>query len=275
MELTELLAVLTLEQIDDNVFRAQHPVDRTRRLYGGQIMAQAALAAAQTVPVQGLASESLSRSQLHSLHGYFLRPGDPQVPAIIRVERTRDGSSFSHRRIVVLQHGQAIFNMDASFQVPETGRSHALPMPALTPPAEDKLPAYLYESPILTFRHEFRRLQSNHPQPPEQCVWFKANGQVPDQPLMHLALAIYESDNTLLGTTRLLHRGKFDREAMQVASLDHAMWFYGHIDLNEWHLYAQDSPSTSGGRGFTRGIIHAQDGRVVATTTQEGLIRVH
>ncbi|MEQ8689725.1 MAG: acyl-CoA thioesterase II [Pseudomonadales bacterium] len=270
MQLAELLELLQLTQIEENLFRAVHPQDRTTRLYGGQIMAQAAMAAALTVR----AGEVSGNRVLHSLHGYFLRPGDPAVPAIIKVEATRDGGSFSHRRVLVVQHGEPIFNMDLSFQEPEQGLTHQAPMPELTPPTEDKIPEYLYADPFITWRFEFRRLQSETPQPPEQFVWFKANGRVPDDPLLQTCLLIYESDNTLLGTARLPHRGRFQRERMQGASLDHAMWLHGPVDLNEWHLYAQDSPSTSEARGLTRGMIYNHEGVLVANTVQEGLIRV-
>ena len=263
-KLDELLEILDLQQVERNLFRAVHPGNRQRRLYGGQIMAQALMAAARTVEVE---------RPVHSLHGYFLRPGDPKVPAIIKVERLRDGRSFSNRRVVVVQNGEAIFNMDASFQVHEDGFSHQLQMPEMKPPARDKIPDYLYDSAFITWRFEFRRLQSDSPQPPEQFVWFKSHGEIADDPVLHACLLVYESDNTLLGTARLPHRGRFKREDMQVASLDHAMWFHQPVDVSQWLLYAQDSPSTSAGRGFTRGSIYNEAGLLVASTVQEGLIR--
>ncbi|NKC00524.1 MAG: acyl-CoA thioesterase II [Pseudomonadales bacterium] len=264
LQLEELLGLLDLEQVEENLFRAFHPEARERRLYGGQIMAQALVAAART------ASERV----IHSVHGYFLRPGDPKVPAIIKVERLRDGGSFSSRRVVVVQNGEAIFNMDLSFQAEEAGLEHQDEMPDLRPPVPEKIPEYLFADAFVTWRHEFRRLQSSEPQPPEQFVWFKCNGEVPNDPLIQASLLLYESDNTLLGTARLPHRGSYDRESMQVASLDHAMWFHGPFDLSEWMLYAQDSPSTSQSRGLTRGRIFTQNGRLVANTIQEGLIRI-
>lgn len=265
MQLDELLDLLDLEQVEENLFRALHPQDRKHRLYGGQIMAQALMAAARTVPAE---------RHVHSLHGYFLRPGTPAVPAVIKVERLRDGGAFSSRRIVVVQKGEAIFNMDLSFQTTESGLVHQDTMPGLTPPDPDKIPDYLYAEPFVTWRHEFRRLQSESPQPPEQFVWFRSNGEAPADRLMQTCLLVYESDNTLLGTSRLPHRGRYDRDTMQVASLDHAMWFFGDFDINDWMLYAQDSPSTSHSRGLTRGRIFTRTGRLVATTTQEGLIRL-
>ena len=268
MNLDDLIELLELEQLEDNLFRARHPVDRERRLYGGQIMAQALMAGERTV----------DGYDAHSLHGYFLRPGDPKVPAVIRVERSRDGRSFASRRIVVIQKGEAIFTMEASFQRSEEGVSHQLTMPELVPPEPGQIPDYLFDAPFITWRFEFRRLQSETPQPPEQFVWFKANGAVPDagpsDALLHRALLVYESDNTLLGTSRLPHRGAYDRDRMQVASLDHAMWFHRPVRVDEWLLYAQDSPSTSAGRGLTRGSIFTADGRLVASTVQEGLIRL-
>ncbi len=264
-QLQQLIELLKLEQVEENLFRAFHPEDRQRRLYGGQIMAQALMAAAQTVE---------GERAVHSLHGYFLRPGDPKVPAVIKVERLRDGRSFSTRRILVVQHGEAIFSMDASFQVLEQGLTHQVAMPDLQPPAPEKIPAYLYDSAFITWRNEFRRLQSSEPQPPEQFVWFKSNGEVLPDPILHACLLVYESDNTLLGTSRLPHRGEYKPDNMQVASLDHAMWFHQAIDVNQWLLYAQDSPSASAGRGLTRGTIFNQQGELVASTVQEGLIRV-
>ncbi|XOV83884.1 MAG: acyl-CoA thioesterase [bacterium] len=264
-QLQQLIELLNLEQVEENLFRAFHPADRQHRLYGGQIMAQALMAAARTVAGDRI---------VHSLHGYFLRPGDPKVPAVIKVERLRDGRSFSSRRILVVQHGEAIFSMDTSFQVAEPGLSHQLPMPELEPPAAEKIPAYLYDSAFITWRNEFRRLQSSTPQPPEQFVWFKSNGEVAPDPILHAALLVYESDNTLLGTSRLPHRGEYQPERMQVASLDHAMWFHQPVDVNQWMLYAQDSPSASAGRGLTRGNLFSQDGQLVASTVQEGLIRL-
>ena len=266
--LEELISILDLEQVEENLFRAIHPVARERRLYGGQIMAQALMAACRTVQDR----------PVHSLHGYFLRPGDPKVPGIIKVQRLRDGNSFASRRVLVVQHGEAIFSMDASFQVAEQGITHQIanPRPDLVPPQKDKIPQYLYESPFITWRHEFRRLQEQRPQPPEQYVWFKSNGPVPDDSVLQACLLVYESDNTLISTARLPHRGNFQRERMQVASLDHAMWFHHHpIDVQDWMLYVQDSPSTSGGRGLSRGGIYTQSGQLVASTVQEGLIRVH
>ena len=268
VQLDELIGLLDLEQIEEHLFRAYHPAGRQRRLYGGQIMAQALAAASRTVEDLGEARP------VHSLHGYFLRPGDPRVPAVIKVERLRDGRSFSSRRITVLQNGEAIFNMDASFQVLEQGREHQFEMPDSAPPPADKIPDYLYDNAFISWREDFRRLVSSTPQPPQQHVWFKSNGPVADDPVLQACLLVYESDNALLGTSRLPHRGRYDPGRMQVASLDHAIWFHHPVDVSEWLLYALDAPSSSAGRGLNRGFIFTAQGKLVASTVQEGLIRL-
>ncbi|HEY5647231.1 MAG TPA: acyl-CoA thioesterase II [Pseudomonadales bacterium] len=266
--LRELLELLALERIDENLFRAHHPKGREHRLYGGQIMAQALRAAAYTV---------VEDRFVHSLHGYFLRPGDPSVPALIDVEPIRDGRSFSTRRVVVIQHGQAIFNMDASFQVEEPGLTHQLEMPKRQPPTDDMVPAEMRTWAFLGWRHDHKRLSSSAAQPPCQDLWFRANGRLPDDPVLHACLAVYESDNALLGTARLPHRDVLVRERMQMASLDHAMWFHAKPAAawraDEWLLYSLDSPSASQSRGYNRGMIFAADGTLVASTMQEGLMR--
>lgn len=267
-ELDELLELLALERIEENLFRAHHPQGRKRRLFGGQIMAQALRAAAYTVPQE---------RPPHSLHGYFLRPGDPSIPALIDVDRIRDGKSFSTRRVVVIQHGQAIFNMDVSFQIIERGFSHQLEMPEREVPIIEMVPAQLRQAPFLSWRHDHKRLLSDVPQEPEQDVWFKANGDAGDEPIVHQCLAVYESDNALLSTARLPHRGAVKRETMQVASLDHAMWFHAQAvadwRVDEWLLYAIDAPSASAARGYNRGLIYTTDGKLIASTMQEGLMR--
>lgn len=266
--LAELLELLKLERIDKHMFRAFHPKGREHRLYGGQIMAQALRAAAYTVPEDRF---------VHSLHGYFLRPGDPSIPALIDVEAIRDGRSFSTRRVVVIQHGQAIFNMDVSFQVLEQGLNHQMPMPDRPVPTDDMVPREMRDWTFLGWRHDHKRLSSSAAQPPAQDLWFKANGQVPDDPIVHACLAVYESDNALLGSARLPHRDVMVRERMQMASLDHAMWFHARAvedwRVDEWTLYSLDAPSASEGRGYNRGMIYTADGVLVASTMQEGLMR--
>lgn len=266
--LDELLDLLNLERIEMNLFRAYHPQGRKHRLFGGQIMAQALRAAAYTVNAE---------RPPHSLHGYFLRPGDPSIPALIDVERIRDGSSFSTRRVVVIQHGQAIFNMDVSFQIVEEGFSHQFPMPDSPVPTIEMVPAELKRGPFLGWRQDHKRLRSEVPQPPEQNVWFKANGAAGDDPIVHLCLAVYESDNALLSTARLPHRGSMNRKTLQMASLDHAMWFHARAvetwRVDDWLLYAIDAPSACAARGYNRGLIYTTDGRLIASTMQEGLMR--
>jgi acyl-CoA thioesterase II len=266
--LAELLRLLELERIELNLFRAYHPPDRTSRLYGGQIMAQAMKAAICTV-----ASDRLP----HSLHGYFLRPGDPAVPALIDVERLRDGRSFTTRSVVVKQHGQAIFNMDVSFQLAEPGLVHQTEMPALEPPPEAKIPKELKESAFIAWRQEHKMLLDNKPHPPRQHIWFRSSGSLPDDAALHACLLVYESDNALLSTGRMPHRGSFERSRLQMASLDHAMWFHQPAltawRADQWLLYALDSPSSSASRGYNRGMIFTADGLLVASTMQEGLMR--
>ena len=268
--LEELLGLLTLERIEKHLFRARHPKGREHRLYGGQIMAQALRAAAYTVAEDRF---------VHSLHGYFLRPGDPGIPALIDVEPIRDGKSFSTRRVVVIQHGQAIFNMDASFQIAEPGLRHQVQVPDRQAPTDDMVPQEMRDWTFLSWRHDHKRLLSNEAQPPCQDMWFKANGRVPDDPIVHACLAVYESDNALLGTARLPHRDVLVRERMQMASLDHAMWFHAapvaEWRVDEWLLYTLDSPSASQARGYNRGLIYSASGTLVASTMQEGLMRQH
>ena len=267
-QLDELLDLLELEVIEQNLFRARHPTGRRGRLYGGQIMAQAMKAAIITVPAD---------RHPHSLHGYFLHPGDPRIPALIDVERLRDGRSFTTRRVVVIQHGQAIFNMDVSFQVAEPGLSHQAAMPDLAPPPEQKIPRELKEAPFTAWRMEHKILKENAPHPPSQHIWIRASGSLEDDAVLHTCLLVYESDNALLSTGRLPHRGSFERERLQMASLDHAMWFHQPAiaawRADQWLLYALDSPSSSSARCYNRGQVFTEYGVLVASTMQEGLMR--
>jgi acyl-CoA thioesterase II len=268
-KLEALLQLLDLERVELNLFRAHHPRGRTGRLYGGQIMAQAMRAAMSTVDAERAP---------HSLHGYFLRPGDPAVPALIDVERIRDGRSFATRRVVVMQHGQAIFTMDASFQIAEPGLTHQLEMPPLRPPPQEKIPGALKSDAFIAWRHEHKALLENEgPHLPRQHIWFRASGSLPDDPGLHVCLLVYESDNALLSTGRMPHRGSFDRAKLQMASLDHAMWFHQPPltawRADQWLLYALDSPSSSAARGYNRGMVFTESGLLVASTMQEGLMR--
>ncbi|MBL6688776.1 MAG: acyl-CoA thioesterase II [Pseudomonadales bacterium] len=264
--LEELVSLLDLEQIDSNLFRGHHPAARRKRLFGGQIIAQALMAAARTV-------EAAHRP--HSLHAYFLKAGDWRIPAVFEVDRIRDGRSFSTRRVVVIQNGEAIFNMDASFHCEEPGLEHQYRMPSdYTPPDESRMVDGLKQRPFLSFREDHKALMQPEPQSPEQHVWLKANGQVPDDDLLNMALLAYQSDEMLLSTARLPHRGSYVSEQLQGASLDHAIWFHHPVSVNDWLLYSLDSPSTSHARGFTRGEIYTADGLLVASCIQEGLMRM-
>ncbi|HIG41377.1 MAG TPA: acyl-CoA thioesterase II [Gammaproteobacteria bacterium] len=263
--LERLLCLLDLEPIEENLFRGYHPPDRKKRLFGGQVIAQALVAAMNTVP--------MDRSP-HSLHAYFLRAGDPGLPALFEVERIRDGKSFTTRRVVVVQNGLAIFTMDASFHITEEGLSHQEPMPELSPPSENQLVDGLRQRPFLSYRENHKQLLEQVPQEPEQQIWIKANGLAPLEPRIHLALLAYESDEALLGTARMPHRGKFERSNMQVASLDHSIWFHEAVNVNDWLLYRLDSPAAAAARGYTRGSIFSAEGKLVASCMQEGLIRL-
>ena len=270
VSLDALIGLLDPERIDLNLFRARSQPDTQAapsrsRLYGGQIMAQAFVAATRTVDAARLP---------HSLHGYFLRPGDPAIPALIEVERIRDGRSFTTRRVVVVQHGRAIFNMDASFQRVEQGLAHQTGTLTGQPPDPASIPDGLMEDAFIEWRVDHRRLLEERPMAPHKQIWFRASTPAPDDPALHRALLVYESDSALLGTARLPHKGSFARDRMQVASLDHAMYFHADVDVNAWHAYVLDSPSASGARGFTRGSIYREDGVLVASTMQEGLMRV-
>jgi acyl-CoA thioesterase-2 len=224
------------------------------------------------------------------LHAYFMRPGDPSVPIIYEVDRIRDGKSFATRRVVAIQHGEAIFSMSASFQVEESGFDHQLPMPSVPPPeelpSESDLKALFVESapePVRRYWERERPLElrpvdlrhylSREPLEPVQQVWIRATGRLPDDPNIHRSVLAYASDMTLLDTSLFAHgRNIFDRD-LQVASLDHALWFHRPFRIDEWLLYNEDSPSASGARGFSRGSLFSRDGRLIASVAQEGLIR--
>jgi len=260
--LTELLAIFVLEPLETNLFRGVHPPGTRGRLYGGQIMAQSLLAAGNTV----------KNRSVHSLHGYFLRPGDPSIPVVFKVEPIRDGASFSTRRVVAVQRGHAIFSMDASFQAGESGVDHQSTMPGTAPPT--RIPDLLLNDAFIAFRENYAEMKKMVPLPPRKRVWFRTNGSVADDdPLLHAALLTYQSDDDLLSTARHPHRGSYDRSRMQGASLDHAMWFHRAARIDQWMLYDLDSPSAAQARGFNRGTIYTADGVLVASTMQEGLMR--
>jgi acyl-CoA thioesterase-2 len=275
-----LLSILDLEPLEHNLFRGRSPQVGWQRVFGGQVIGQALVAAARTVEGRGA----------HSLHAYFMRPGDPSVPIIYEVDRIRDGKSFATRRVVAIQHGEAIFSMSASFQVEESGFDHQLPMPSVPPPeelpSESDLKALFVESapePVRRYWERERPLElrpvdlrhylSREPLEPVQQVWIRATGRLPDDPNIHRSVLAYASDMTLLDTSLFAHgRNIFDRD-LQVASLDHALWFHRPFRIDEWLLYNEDSPSASGARGFSRGSLFSRDGRLIASVAQEGLIR--
>jgi acyl-CoA thioesterase-2 len=280
--LRDLVATLTLEPLEDNLFRGARGNDGWQRVYGGQVLAQALMAAARTVEA--------SRSA-HSLHGYFLLAGDPTEPIIYDVERIRDGGSFTTRRVKAIQHGRAIFSMSASFHKLEEGFDHQSPLPDVPPPESlpnpkdligqliDALPDSMRrywdrERPIDMRIADVSRYLSREKKTPVQNIWIRASGPLPDDPVLHQAVLAYASDFTLLDTALIAH-GKllFDTD-VQLASLDHALWYHRPFRADEWMLYVQDSPSASGARGFCRGTIYARNGSLIASVAQEGLMRL-
>ena len=278
-----LISILDLETLERNLFRGRSPQTGWQRVFGGQVIAQALVAAHRTVDAD---------RHVHSLHCYFMRPGDPAVPIIYEVDRIRDGKSFTTRRVVAIQHGQAIFSLSASFQIDEPGLEHQIEMPEDLPRPEtltsakeliesfiDSVPesvrAYWERERPIEFKPvSLAHYTSREKLPPKQHIWIRTTGPVPDNRPLQAAVLAYLSDMTLLDTSLFAHgRAVFD-EDLQVASLDHAMWFHRPNALDDWLLYTQDSPNTSGGRGFTRGSIYASDGTLVASMAQEGLIRL-
>jgi acyl-CoA thioesterase-2 len=276
-----LLATLNLEQLEDNLFRGARGNEGWQRVYGGQVLGQALMAALRTVDP--------ARS-VHSLHGYFLLAGDPSKPIIYDVERIRDGGSFTTRRVKAIQHGQAIFSMSASFHKQEQGFDHQSPMPGVPPPEALPNPKELFgglidalpdsmrrywerERPIDMRVVDVSRYLTREKKTPAQHIWIRATGPLPDDPPLHQAVLAYASDFTLLDTALIAH-GKllFDAD-VQLASLDHALWYHRPFRADEWMLYVQDSPSAYGARGFCRGSIYARDGSLLASVAQEGLMR--
>lgn len=280
----ELLEILDLERLETDLFRGRSMENGWRRVFGGQVVAQALVAVSRTVAAD---------RPLHSLHAYFLLGGDPKVPIVYEVERIRDGGSFATRRVKAIQHGRAIFAMSASFQREESGFDHALPMPEV--PGPDDCPdacsfltqkqgrdpivpssmlAYFTQRwPIMLRPVEIERYFDRRERAPCFHVWLRAAADLPDDPLVHRAVLAFASDMTLLDATLIAHgRTVFDPD-IQSASLDHALWLHRPFRADEWLLYAQESPSSSGSRGFARGSLYRRDGTLVASVTQEGLIR--
>ena len=280
--LKDLLDLLTLEAIDDNIYRGESRDIGSAQVFGGQVLGQALTAAHHTVN---------SDRRAHSLHAYFLRRGDMNAPIIYEVDRARDGGSFSVRRVVAIQHGRPIFNLAASFQKPETGLEHQAEMPQVKGPdgLQDltevdaavlkKIPEKVRRFLTRKRPFEFRLV---HPidfttperRPPLKYVWIKAVDRLPDDQALHQNLLAYISDYELLGTSTLPHGLTFDRSRVMMASLDHALWFHRDFRVDEWLLYSMDSPNSSGARGFSRGQFFTTDGILVASSTQEGLVRV-
>ncbi len=281
--INELIHLLDLEEIEKNHYRATSPNEGWQRVYGGQVIGQALVAASRTVPEDRRA---------HSLHGYFLRPGDTTIPILYKVDRIRDGRSFTTRRVVAIQHGRAIFNMSISFQVSEEGFDHQLPRPEAPGPDDlldeqalraawvENLPEEYAETlnsirPIEVRPIDPVNIFEPSKRPPQQMCWMKARNPLPDDPRLHQCVLAYLSDWSLLDTAMLPHAVSFTQNNMQVASLDHAMWFHRPFRADEWLLFVQDSPSASGARGLNRGLIYDRQGVLVASAAQEGLIRIH
>lgn len=277
-----LLDILDLEPLEHDLFRGRSPQVGWQRVFGGQVIGQALVAAGRTVKDR----------PVHSLHAYFLRPGDPAVPIVYQVDRIRDGAGFTTRRVVAIQHGRPIFSMAASFHVAEEAAlSHSAVMPQAPRPEDlpdeevlkrrflaDAPPAvkayWERERPLELRPADFDHYLSRTPLEPHQQVWLRTTAPLPDDPAVHAAVLAYASDMTLFDTALFAHgRSVFDRD-MQLASLDHAMWFHGAARIDDWLLYDQDSPFSGGARGFSRGSIWTRDGRLVASTAQEGLMRV-
>lgn len=279
--LNELLALLKLEKIEENIFRGNSQDLGFGNIFGGQVLGQALSAASQTVPGERSA---------HSLHAYFLRPGDPTLPIVYEVDCIRDGKSFTTRRVVAIQKGRAIFSMSASFQAPEDGFEHQAAMPDVPGPegflseiemarrVAEKIPATIRNQILCTKPIEIRPVNPVNPfapkkMEPRRYVWFKTITQMPDDLAIHKYMLAYASDFGLVATSLYPHGKTFWDADMQVASLDHAMWFHRDFRMDEWLLYAIESPNASRARGLNHGHIFTKDGRLVASTSQEGLIR--
>ena len=278
--LDELLEILDLEEIELDIFRGRNESERRGRLFGGQVAAQALVAAGRTVEAR----------PAHSLHGYFLRPGDPSIPVLYSVDRIRDGQSFTTRRVVAIQHGKAIFNMSASFHAPEPGYEHQLAMPEVPPP--ESVPSWPERVEQMWSRiPEEARVFAPRPRPIDLRhvdlptylggeptrepgrVWLRVERGLPDEPLLHQALLTYASDISLLDNIIRPHGRLGTLGPVMMASLDHAVWFHRPLRVDEWLLYAQESPIAAGGRGFARGQLFSRTGALVASVAQEGLMR--
>lgn len=277
----ELLTLLDIETLEVDLFRgAGSGGETSMRIFGGQVIAQALAAAYRTVPDR----------LCHSLHAYFIRPGDPSIPVIYSVDRARDGGSFTTRRVVAIQHGKQILNMSTSFHLPEEGWEHQHPMPKVAGPEglqnRADARAEIVDQVKESYRDEFlrvrpieiREVDPRDPFAPEPTddrnqLWFRMQGAQGASPQMQHCLLAYASDMNLLGSSLRPHGLTWLKGGLITASLDHAMWFHGPIQFEDWHLYAMDSPQGGGGRSFNRGSIYHQDGRLLASVAQEGLVR--
>jgi len=277
----DLVAILELEKIEEDIFRGHSPANGWKRTFGGQVIAQALMAATRTV--EGRAA--------HSLHGYFILPGDPEAPIVFEVDRIRDGGSFTTRRVVAIQHGRAIFSLSASFQIEESGFDHFIPAPDAPDPetlldaaqamqlrgrTAEQIQRYVDRiSPVELRPIEARRTpRAGEMREPKQSQWLRVGGgRLPDDPVIHRAALAFLSDMTLLGASVVAHGRSLAEPEIQAASLDHALWLHRPFRADEWLLYVQDSPSASGARGFNRGLLYSRDRVLVASVAQEGLIR--
>lgn len=280
-----LLELMDLERIEVNLFRGQSVDLGWGRIFGGQVLGQALSAAGVTVPEERL---------LHSMHGYFLRPGDPALPVVYDVDRIRDGGSFTTRRVVALQNGEAIFNLASSYQKSFPGFEHQQPMPQVPDPeniksdsqnleemlkaAPDAIPKRLSAGLLAPWPFEFRSINPVNPVVPQKSearhlAWFRSTGALPENPRLHGSLLAWASDYNFLGTALRPHGVSWLTPDMEVLSLDHAIWFHRPVKLDDWHLYVVHSPSACGTRALVNGSVYRQDGVHVATVTQEGVLR--
>ena len=278
--LQDLIELLDLEPIEVNIFRGVQPDEDRQRVFGGQVAGQALVAAARTVDEPG--------RRVHSLHAYFLRPGDPSVPILYDVDRLRDGRSFTTRRVVAIQHGRPIFNLQASFHDPEPGLDHHMKGPTDVPPAES-LPGFrermhAHRERMGQWYDRPRPIDTRYVPPDpafqpdvkteRQLIWMRADGRLPDDPVLHACIVTYASDMSLLDTALRPFGMSSFKDNLMMASLDHAMWFHRPFRADEWLLYQQQALSSSGARGLSGGSIYNTDGQLVANVVQEGLIRV-
>lgn len=274
--LDELVQLLNLEKIEENIFRG-HSSDVSRvRVFGGQVAAQALMAAGKTV----------EKGNVHSLHAYFLRPGDPKIPILYEVNRIRDGKSFTTRLVVAIQKGEAIFNLSCSFHVKEKGLEHSIEMPKVADPEElptlaerlkpwaDQLSDFLSRPHPIDHRFvgELPWIAKG-PRPPSQQLWIKADGKLPDDPLLHACIVTYASDMTLFDSILLPHAIRWGDPSFMGASLDHCMWFHRPFRADEWMLFDQHSPAAYGARGLALGSLFNRNGQVAISLAQEGLVR--